>query len=162
MVSRPCDRDPLAGTGPNSEAHVMTDRPRRSSKRNKPDSGSDEPVVVISVGKKENNKRCRHGGCERVFRRLYQRTDHERTTQHQSEEGEDPEARCNMVPCGQEEGECQVRQCPNCHLGAAFVHSADGCRERMHACRWGYCNRAFATTEGRSKHEKNTRLPLHE
>ena len=138
----------------------MADPPRRRSKRSKTDSG-DEPAVVISVVKKQNSKRCRHGGCQRVFQRLYQRTDHERTTQHQSAEGADPEARCNMVPCG-EEGECQVPQCPNCHLGASFVHSADGCSERMHACRWGYCNQAFATTEGRSKHEQNTGLPLHE
>ena len=139
----------------------MADPPRRSSKRHKTDSGGDEPAVVTSVVKKQNSKRCRHGGCQQVYTRPWRQTDHERTTQHQSAEGADPKARCNMVPCG-EEGECQGPQCPNCHMGPSFVHSADGCSERMHACRWGYCNRAFATTEGRSKHEKNTGLSLHE
>jgi len=139
----------------------MADPPRRSSKRSKTDSGGDEPAVVTSVVKKENSTRCRHGGCQQVYTRPWRQTDHERTTQHQSAVGADPKARCNMVPCG-EEGECQGPQCPNCHMGPSFVHSADGCSERMHACRWGYCNRAFATTEGRSKHEKNTGLSLHE
>jgi hypothetical protein len=107
MESRQCDRGPLSGAGSNSEAHVMADRPRRSSKRNKTDSGDDEPAVVISVVKKENSKPCRHGGCQQVYTRPWRRTDHEPTTQHQSAEGADPKARCNMVPCG-EEGECQV------------------------------------------------------
>jgi len=75
---------------------------------------------------------------------------------NQSAEGTDPEARCNMKPCGQEE-ECQLPQCTE--MGASFDHSAEGCSERMYAC---HCDQVLTTTEGRSKHERNTKLSLHE